>query len=70
MWDSSSGIHDIPIKSITGTVKKLDEFRGVKQTWLTRCRVEYIEESKESDDSEDSKSVDDVISEFLDFCNA
>lgn len=24
---------------LVGTVKKHDEFRGVKQTWLTRCRV-------------------------------
>ena len=70
MWDASSSICDMPVKSITGTIKKLDEFRGVKQTWITRCRVEYAEESKGSDDPKDSKSVDEVISEFLDFCNA
>lgn len=44
MWDTSSYIEDpsyyIPV-SIKGTVKKLDEFRGVKQTWLTRCHVSY-----------------------------
>ena len=44
MWDSSTGIDpDRNVKQIIGTVKKLDEFRGVKQTWITRCRVEYEE---------------------------
>lgn len=42
MWDSSTGIDDEKdISNIVGTVKKHDEFRGVKQTWLTRCRVRY-----------------------------
>lgn len=30
-----------PIEKITGTVKDHTEYRGVKQTELTRCRVEY-----------------------------
>ena len=53
MWDASNTIWDkacvedspkgeviegLPLQLI-GTVKKHDEFRGVKQTWLTRCRV-------------------------------
>lgn len=42
MWDSSTYIDtDKDVKSIKGTVKKLDTFRDVKQTWLTRCRVAY-----------------------------
>ena len=42
MWDCSSWIDDHKVvKSIKGTVKKLDTFNGVKQTWLTRCRVQY-----------------------------
>lgn len=42
MWDSSTFIEtDRPLISIKGTVKKLDTFNGVKQTWLTRCRLEY-----------------------------
>lgn len=42
MWDTSSTIYteDRP-DTLTGTVKKHDEFRGVKQTWLTRCKVTY-----------------------------
>ena len=53
MWDASSSMWDmvcvedspkgdviegLPLQ-LTGTVKKHDEFHGIKQTWLTRCRV-------------------------------
>ncbi len=42
MWDSSTYIDgEREVKSIKGTVKKLDIFNDVKQTWLTRCRVAY-----------------------------
>lgn len=42
MWDSSTGIDsEKEVEKITGTIKKLDEFRGVKQTWITRCKVAY-----------------------------
>ena len=47
MWDSSSGIRDdegLEVVSIVGTVKKHDEWNGIKQTWLTRCRVTYNKE--------------------------
>ena len=38
MWKTGNMIDD-NIKTITGTVKAHNEFRGVKQTELTRCRV-------------------------------
>lgn len=53
MWDASNSIWNtvcvkdspngdvvegLPLQ-LVGTVKKHDEFRGIKQTWLTRCRV-------------------------------
>lgn len=42
MWDTSCYINpDKHIASITGTVKKHEEYRDVKQTWLTRCKVTY-----------------------------
>lgn len=42
MWDTQTYIDvNANILSIKGTVKKLDEFRGVKQTWMTRCKVTY-----------------------------
>lgn len=41
MWKCSGCIHVEleDIKTIKGTVKSHDEFRGVKQTFLTRCKV-------------------------------
>lgn len=42
MWWASSGIdQDKDIVSIKGTVKSHEEYKGVKQTFLTRCRVAY-----------------------------
>ena len=38
MWKTGNLIEDT-IKTITGTVKAHNEFRGIKQTELTRCRV-------------------------------
>lgn len=79
MWDSSTGIclgqHEDGtyrnVVSITGTVKKHDEFRGVKQTWLTRCKVIYSDPIKqnESQTSECNDSVETAIEDFLDYCN-
>lgn len=64
MWDSSSGIWiDKPIKSIKGTVKKHDTYDGVKQTWLTRCRVTYAE--CENVEVQVTNTAEQAISEFL-----
>ena len=65
MWDTSSYIElSQKIDKIVGTVKKHDEFRGVKQTWLTRCRVTYIEDEHD-DDHESSNGVENAVREFL-----
>ena len=41
MWRTANGyVKEIEgLKHVTGTVKSHEEFRGVKQTWLTRCKV-------------------------------
>lgn len=49
MWDTSKyidleerRIHDKTFNgTVVGTVKKLEEYNGVKQTWLTRCKVAF-----------------------------
>ena len=38
MWSTSKDLKD-GIVSITGTVKKHAEYKGLKQTWVTRCKV-------------------------------
>ena len=47
MWASSTGIRDdegLEVTAITGTIKAHEEYKGVKQTWLTRCRIKYNKE--------------------------
>ena len=80
MWDSSTGIYlDAQLDgtyrevvSITGTIKKHDEFRGVKQTWITRCKVAYSDpiNEKEFHKKHEGSNVYTVIEEFLNYCNA
>ena len=80
MWDSSTGIclgQQLDgtfrnVLSITGTVKKHDEFREVKQTWLTRCKVKYsdpIDRKEFEKQNEEASEVVDAIKDFLDYCN-
>ena len=72
MWDSSTGMRDDEeIISITGTVKKLDIYNGVKQTWLTRCRVVYGEKPKKAKEHEvDTDDVEKALDTFFDAINA
>lgn len=39
MWSTGKSLETDKITKLTGTVKNHEEFRGVKQTHLTRCRV-------------------------------
>ena len=40
MWSTSNFIDDIEtVNKVVGTVKNHQEYRGVKQTWMTRCKV-------------------------------
>ena len=52
MWSTSKSLKLDAIESITGTVKDHREYNGIKQTWITRCKVELrkIEEPKDEDD--------------------
>lgn len=78
MWDSSTGIFldqhldgtFRDVVSITGTVKKHDEFRMVKQTWLTRCRIQYSDPIvRKNLDSADNDSVEKSVEDFLNYCD-
>lgn len=85
MWDSSTGIFldqhpDGTIRKVTGivgTIKKHDEFRGVKQTWLTRCKVQYSDPIKflgesrcNEAESEPVETVQDALDDFFAYVNA
>jgi hypothetical protein len=45
-WFSSSGFNGLQGDhvTLTGTVKKHDEYKGIKQTILTRCKFTINEE--------------------------
>lgn len=46
-WKTSGWVNtDREIAKVTGTVKEHKEYRGVKQTELTRCKIEYVEEKR------------------------
>ena len=53
VWKTNGWVNDRRVigSVITGKVKELKEFRGIKQTELTRCKIEYKEEKKEKWDS-------------------
>ena len=41
-WKTGNWVdQELPVLKITGTIKEHKEYRGVKQTELTRCRIEY-----------------------------
>ncbi len=46
MWSTSTSVDTDRKYSVVGTIKKHEEFRGVKQTWLTRCKLNNIEDDK------------------------
>lgn len=45
MWSTSNSLDEeeegCKLASVTGTVKEHKEYRGIKQTWVTRCRVKF-----------------------------
>lgn len=62
-WKTSKIVwHDRVIEKITGTVKEHKEYRGVKQTELTRCKVVYGEKKE---DKHEEKYVEDVVMKAL-----
>ena len=81
MWDSSTGIYldqhldgtFRKVLSITGTVKKHDEFREVKQTWLTRCKVQYSDPIVREADRrtlEEESQVQEALDSFFEAVHA
>lgn len=50
IWITSCGVETNKTMKLTGTVKEHSEFNGVKQTVLTRCKVEYKPEDPHEDD--------------------
>lgn len=47
IWITSCNVDTDKKMKLTGTVKEHSQFNGVNQTVLTRCKIQYIEESHE-----------------------
>ena len=50
IWITSKDIDTDNVSKVCGTVKEHSEYNGVKQTVLTRCKVEYKPEETHEDD--------------------
>lgn len=46
IWKTASDFDEESVKEIAGTVKEHSEFRGIKQTVLTRCKVKLKKETE------------------------
>ena len=67
IWKTGSGIDaEHPVVKLTGTVKEHSEYGGVKQTVLTRCRVEYGEKEHKPYNPEAEKAFD----AFMEYCES
>lgn len=50
MWDASRGIEQAPSSGILrGTIKKLDIYNGIYQTWVTRCKIQFDSMKEDAD---------------------
>lgn len=62
MWSTGKSFEeDDVIETITGTVKKFEEYRGLKQTWVTRCKVTF---GKKEEPKHEVPEVDPVEEAF------
>lgn len=65
-WKTSSWINEDRITKISGTVKDHTEFRGEKQTELTRCKCQYAPKKREAY----SADAEEAVGVFCKACDA
>ena len=60
-WKTGNWVSDKCIGGkISGKIKALNEYRGIKQTELTRCKVENRKEEKKAWNDEAQKAFNEV----------
>ena len=64
MWSTDKVIDTDTVDTITGTVKRYEEYNGVKQTWLTRCKVTNIHVAEPETHPEGKFNLDEVMAVF------
>ena len=65
MWSTSNFLNSEYSYQIVGTVKNHEEYRGTKQTWLTRCRTAKLNKHIEDDNPEDRETYEDDTDALL-----
>lgn len=72
VWYASNSIgYNEIVTSIKGTVKDHSEYKGIKQTVLTRCNVTTVKPEKEvKEDDERQSEVEEAIDAFLEIVNS
>ena len=67
-WKTSTWVDEDKVVGgiLTGTVKELKEFRGVKQTELTRCKIvrKKVEEKKKEEPGEDPREAFNLLDDL------
>lgn len=68
MWSTSNCLDLEKVETVTGTVKDHKEYKGLKQTWITRCKV-TLKQKVESAHEEYVPDAENAIQELLDYMN-
>lgn len=69
MWKTSNGLYldnNESFDKITFTVKEHKEYKGEKQTEVTRCKVTFKKKEKEIKITDTNEDIFDVVKEYLD----
>lgn len=64
---------DVDVKSIKGTIKAHNTFRGVNETVVTRCRVVTVEKQVEEPEVHEIQKENPslkALDDFIDYCNS
>ena len=64
VWKTSNWVDDDKVEKIVGTVKDHTEFRGEKQTELTRCKCSYKAEEPKEYVGEAEKAIKETLDYF------
>lgn len=66
MWSTGNSLNTEYPYQIVGTVKSHEEYKGTKQTWLTRCRTTKLDKDIDDTSSGDVRDAEDAIDTLLD----
>ena len=69
MWSTSTHLEEDGVDTITGTIKEHKEYKGLKQTWVTRCKVTEKVKEEPVHEEWDSSALD-AFNETMEYFNS